>query len=113
MNKQIGMLAVLAAVLLSAAFLATPTFKVANAQGNETNTNETKTNGAKTIDVDKWIVVIKDAHPTLADVKQAQDVKDAIAKIKDLKDAKEAVRDLLALHVLNDLMELKAVQEAQ
>jgi len=103
MNKQIGMLAVVTTVLLSAAFLATPTFKVASAQANET----------KTIDVDKWIVVLKQAHPTLADVKQAQDVKDTLTKIKDLKDAKEAVRDLLALHVLNDLMELKAAQEAQ
>jgi len=103
MNKQLGMLPVLATVLLSAAFLATPTYKIASAQANET----------KTLDVDKWIVVLKEAHPTLADVKQAQDVKDTLTKIKDLKDAKEAVRDLLALHVLNDLMELKAAQEAQ
>jgi len=103
MNKQIGMFAVLATVLVAAAFLATPTMKVANAQANQT----------KGLDVDKWIVVLKQAHPTLADIQQAQDVKDAVTKIKDMKDAKEAVRDLLALHVLNDLMELKAVQEAQ
>lgn len=102
MNKQIGMLAVLATVLLSAAFLATPTFKVANAQANET----------KTLDVDKWIVVLKEAHPSLAAIEQAQDVKDVITKIKAME-AKEAVKDLLALHILNDLQELKAAQEAQ
>ena len=103
MNKQIGMLAVVATVLLTAAFLATPTMKAANAQANQT----------KGLDVDKWIVVLKQNHPTLADIQQAQDVKDAITKIKDLKDAKEAVRDLLALHILNDLMDLKTLQEAQ
>jgi len=102
MNKQIGMLAVLATVLLSAAFLATPTFKVANAQANET----------KGLDVDKWILTLKANHPTLAAIEQAQDVKDAITKIKAM-DAKEAVKDLLALHILNDLMELKTAQEAQ
>ena len=36
MNKQIGILAVLAGVLLSGALLATPSLRVANAQGNET-----------------------------------------------------------------------------
>ena len=36
MNKQIGILAVLAGVLLSGGLLATPSLKVTNAQGNET-----------------------------------------------------------------------------
>ena len=67
--------------------------KAANAQANQT----------KGLDVDKWIVVLKQNHPTLADIQQAQ----------DLKDAKEAVRDLLALRILNDLMDLKTLQEAQ
>ena len=93
MNKQIGLLAVVATVLLTAAFLATPTMKAANVQANQT----------KGLHVDKWIVVLKQNHPTLADIQQAQ----------DLKDAKEAVRDLLALHILNDLMDLKTLQEAQ
>ena len=35
MNKQIGILAVLAGVLLSGALLATPSLKVTNAQGNQ------------------------------------------------------------------------------
>lgn len=67
--------------------------KAANAQANQT----------KGLHVDKWIVVLKQNHPTLADIQQAQ----------DLKDAKEAVRDLLALRILNDLMDLKTLQEAQ
>jgi len=102
MNKQIGMLAVLTSVLLSAAFLATPTLKVANAQANET----------KALDVDGWIKTLKENHPSLASVEQAKDVQEVIVKIKAME-TKEAIKDLLALHVLNDLMELKAAQEAQ
>ena len=99
MNKQIGMLAVLATVLVTAAFLATPTMKVANAQANQT----------KTLDVDGWIKTLKENHPTLANIAESSDVKDVIAKLKGM-DVKEAVQDLLALHILNDLQELKAAQ---
>ena len=96
------MLAVLASVLLSAAFLATPTLKVANAQANET----------KTLDVDGWIKTLKENHPSLGSVEQTKDVQEVVVKIKAME-TKEAINDLLALHVLNDLMELKAAQEAQ
>ena len=102
MNKQIGMLAVLATVLVTATFLATPTMKVANAQANET----------KALDVDGWIKTLKENHPSLASIQQAKDVQEVIVKIKAME-TKEAIKDLLALHVLNDLMELKAAQEAQ
>ena len=79
--------------------------KVANAQGNETkSTNETKS-----IDVEGWTNTLKENHPN---IEQAQDVKDVIGKIKAME-AKEAVKDLLALRVLNDLMDLKAAQEGQ
>jgi dethiobiotin synthetase len=100
MNKQIGMLTVLATILVTSAFLATPNFKVANAQANET----------KGLNVDGWIKTLKENHPTLAAIEQAADVKDVITKIKAM-DAKEAVKDLLALHILSDLMELKTAQE--
>ena len=97
------MLAVMATVLVTAAFVAIPTMKVANAQANET----------KALNVDGWIKTLKENHPTLANIEQAQDVKDAVSKIKDMKDVKEAVRDLLALHILSDLMDLKNLQDAQ
>lgn len=96
------MLALLASVLLSAAFLATPTVKVTNAQANAT----------QGLDVDGWIKTLKENHPTLANIQEAQDVKDVVTKIQAM-DAKQAVKDLLALHILSDLMELKAAQEAQ
>jgi len=102
MNKQIGMLAVLASVLLSAAFFATPTLKVANAQANET----------KALDVDGWIKTLKENHQSLDSVEKEKDVQEVVLKIKAIE-TKEAIKDLLALHVLNDLMELKAAQEAQ
>ena len=92
----------MATVLLTAAFLATPNFKVANAQANET----------KALDVDGWIAKVKENHPALANIGEAGDVKDVIIKIKAM-DGKEAVRTLLALHILNDLQELKAAEEAQ
>ena len=99
MHKQIGILALLATVRISGALLATPSLKVTNAQANDT----------KTLDVDKWIVVLKEAHPSLAAIEQAQDVKDVITKIKAME-AKEAVKDLLALHILYDLQELKRLK---
>jgi hypothetical protein len=108
MYQKIGILAVLASVLLSAALLATPSFKVANAQGNETQGNQTQ--GAN---VDQWIVVLKETNPTLADIEQSQDVKDAIEKIKGMQDPKEAVKNLDALYTLQQLMNLKSLQEAQ
>ena len=55
---------------------------------------------------------MKENHPSLASVEQAKDVQEVIVKIKAME-TKEAIKDLLALHVLNDLMELKAAQEAQ
>ena len=99
------MLTVVATVLLPAAFLTIPTMEVANAQGNETkSTNETKS-----IDVEGQINTLKENHPK---IEQAQDVKDINGKIKAMG-AKEGVKDLLALRVLNDLMDLKAAQEGQ
>jgi hypothetical protein len=81
---------------------------VANAQGNETQGNQTQ--GAN---VDQWIVVLKETNPTLADIEQSQDVKDAIEKIKGMQDPKEAVKNLDALYTLQQLMNLKSLQEAQ
>ena len=108
MYKKIGILAVLASVLLSAGLLATPSFKVANAQGNETQGNQT--NGAN---VDKWIVVLKQDNPTLSDIEQSPDVKDAIGKIKAMQDPKEAVKTLDALYALQQLLNLKSLKEVQ
>ena len=61
MYQKIGILLVLASILLSAALLATPSLKVANAQGNETQGNQTKA-----VDVNKWIKALKENNPTLA-----------------------------------------------
>jgi ornithine carbamoyltransferase len=103
MYQKIGILAVLASILLSAGLLATPSFKVANAQMNQT----------KGLDVDQWIVVLKDSNPALAGIEQSPDVKDAIAKIKAMQDPKEAVKNLDALYTLQQLMNLKSLKEAQ
>ena len=108
MNKQLGILAVLASILLSAGLLATPTFKVANAQENQTQGNQTQG-----LDVDRWIVVLKEQHPLLADIEQDQKVNDAIGKIKAIQDPKEAVKALDALYSLQQLMNLKSLNEAQ
>jgi hypothetical protein len=118
MYQKIGILAVLASVLLSAALLVTPTLKVANAQGNETQGNQTKT-----IDVDKWITTLKENNPGLAALEDeckatdpthgVCDVKDSIGKIIGMKDAKEAVKTLEALRLFHSLMDFKAAQEAQ
>jgi hypothetical protein len=108
MYQKIGILAVLASVLLSAAVLATPSFKVANAQGNQTQGNQTQG-----LDVDKWIVVLKKDNPTLKDIEQSPDVKEAIGKIKAMQDPKEAVKTLDALYSLQQLMNLKSLNEAQ
>jgi hypothetical protein len=108
MYQKIGIIAVLASVLLSAALLATPTFKVANAQENQTQGNQTQG-----LNVDKWIVVLKKSNPTLNDIQQSSDVKDAIGKIKAMQDPQEAVKTLNALGALQQLMNIKSVNEAQ
>jgi len=108
MYQKIGILAVLASVLLSAGLLATPSFKVANAQGNETQGNQTK--GAN---VDAWIKVLKQDNPTLSDIQQDSKVKDAIGKIKAMEDPKEAVKTLDALYALQQLMNLQSLKEGQ
>ena len=113
MYQKIGIIAVLASVLLSAALLATPTFKVANAQENQTQGNQTQGSQTQGLDVNKWIVVLKTSNPTLKDIEQSQDVKDAIGKIKAMQDPKEAVKTLDALYALQQLMNIKSVNEAQ
>ena len=108
MYQKIGILAVLASVLLSAGLLATPTFKVAIAQENQTQGNQTEG-----LDVDRWIMVLKQQNPTLADIEQDSKVKDAIGKIKAMQDPKEAVKALDSLYSLQQLMNLKSLNEAQ
>ena len=116
MYQKIGILVVLASVLLSTALLATPSFKVANAQenGNETQENGNQTQGAGAgVDVDTWNAVLKQQNPTLADVEQDPKVNDAIGKIKGMQDPQEATKNLDALYALQQLMNLKALQEGQ
>ncbi|MDW0340701.1 MAG: hypothetical protein QN597_10705 [Nitrososphaeraceae archaeon] len=108
MNKQLGMLTVVATVLLTGAFLAIPTMKAVNAQGNETQGNQTQ--GAN---VDQWIKVLKQDNPTLSDIEQDSKVKDAIGKIKAMQDPKEAVKTLDALYALQQLMNLQSLKEGQ
>jgi hypothetical protein len=108
MYQKIGILAVLASVLLSAALFATPSFRVAYAQENQTQGNQTQG-----LDVDRWIVVLKETNPTLKDIEQSADVKEAIGKIKAMQDPKEAVKALDALYSLQQLMNLKSLSEAQ
>lgn len=110
MNKQLGMLTVVATVLLTGAFLAIPTMKAANAQGNETQGNQTMAQG---LPVDAWIKILKDKNPAIADVEQDSKVKDAIGKIKEMKDPKQAVDTFNALQTLTQLMNLKSAQEGQ
>ena len=88
------MLTVVATVLLSGAFLAMPTMKVVNAQGNETQGNQTETQG---LPVDAWIKILKEKNPAIADVEQDSKVKDAIGKIKAMEDPKQVVETLNAL----------------
>jgi hypothetical protein len=65
------------------------------------------------LDVDRWIVVLKETNPTLKDIEQSPDVKEAIGKIKAMQDPKEAVKALDALYSLQQLMNLKSLNEAQ
>ena len=113
MNKQLGMLTVVATVLLSGAFLAIPTMKAVNAQGNETQGSETQGNQTKGANVDAWIKVLKQDNPTLSDIEQDSKVNDAIGKIKGMQDPKEAVKTLDALYALQQLMNLKSLKEGQ
>ena len=113
MYQKIGILAVLASVLLSAALLASPSFSVAYAQENQTQGNQTQAMQTQGVDVDRWIVVLKETNPTLKDIEQSPDVKEAIAKIKAMPDPKEAVKNLDALYTLQQLMNLKDLKEAQ
>jgi hypothetical protein len=110
MYQKIGILVVLASVLLSGALLATPSLKVVNAQGNETQGNQTQTQG---LPVEAWIKILKDKNPTLKDIEQDPKVKDAIGKIKGMQDPKEAVKNLDALYSLQQLLNLKSLQEGQ
>jgi hypothetical protein len=113
MYQKIGILLVLASVLLSAGLLATPTFKVANAQGNETQGSQTQGSQTQGANVDQWIKVLKQDNPTLKDIEQSPNVKDAIGKIKGMQDPKEAVKTLDALYALQQLMNLKSLKEGQ
>jgi len=109
MYQKIGILAVLAGVLLSGALLATPSLKVANAQGNET----AQMDQGKGLPVEVWIKILKDKNPALANIEQSPDVKEAIGKIKVMQDPKEAVEAFNELGALQQLMNLKSAQEAQ
>ena len=110
------MLTVVATVLLSSAFLAMPTMKVANAQGNATQGNATQGNATQDatkvqgLPLDLWINSLKKNHPTLAGVEEDPKVKDVIAKIKEMKDPQEVTRNLEALDALQKLLILKALQ---
>ena len=117
MYQKIGILAVLAGVLLSGALLATPSLKVTNAQGNETAQGNRDCSdadsGIRDYPSKAWIKVLKDKNPSLANIEQSPDVKDAIGKIKAMKDPREAVDAFNALQALQQLMALKSAQEAQ
>ena len=108
MYQKLGILAVLASVLLSAGLLATPSFKVANAQENMTQGNQTQG-----LPIEAWIKILKDENPALADVEQDPKVNDAIGKIKGMQDPKQAVDTFNALQALQQLMNIKSAQEAQ
>ena len=93
MYQKTVILAVMASIMMSAALLATPSFRVANAQGNMTAT-------AGIADVDKLIQTIKSNHPALAVFEESKDVKTVVGKINAVADVKEVVKTLAALHAL-------------
>ena len=109
MYQKIVISAVIASVLLSAAVLAIPSLKVASAQMNQT----AGMNQTQGLPVEVWIKILKDKNPALANIEQSPDVKEAIGKIKVMQDPKEAVETFNALGALQQLMNLKAAQEAQ
>ena len=112
MYQKIGILAMMAGILLSAAVLATPSLKVANAQINQTS-EMNQTQGTQGLPVEVWIKVLKDKNPAFANIEQSPDVKDAIGKIKAMQDPRQAVETFNALQALQQLMDLKSAQEAQ
>jgi len=110
MYQKIGILAVLASILLSATILVTPSLKLASAQMNQT-AQMNATQGTQGLPIDTWIKILKAQNPTLANVEQSPDVKDAIGKIKAMQDPREAVETFNALQALQQLMNLKTARE--
>ncbi len=107
MYQKIGILVVLASVLLSAGLLATPSFKVANAQGNETGAQG---NISASIDADGMIKDLKAKHAALSALAEATDT-EIISKLKDM-DPKEAAKTILGVNIIRSLQEYKAVEES-
>lgn len=112
MYQKIGILAVLAGVLLSAMAIATPGLKMANAQTNET-ASMNMTEGTVGLPIDTWIKILKEKNPSLANIEQSQDVKDAIGKIREMQNPREAIETFNALGALQQLMNLKTAQETR
>ena len=101
MYQKTVILAVMASIMLSAALLATPSFRVANAQANVTATMDA--------DVDNIVKLLKAKHPVLAELADDAD-KNLVAKIKVL-DAKDAVKTAIALNIVRELMQYKLVDQ--
>jgi hypothetical protein len=96
----ISMFVFAASILASTALVVNPT-KIAYAQGNVT----------ATVDADGIIKALKAKHPVLAALAGEED-KDLVIKIKAL-DAKEAVKAALALNIIRELQQYKAIDAAQ
>ena len=97
----ISMFVFAASILASTALVVNPT-KIAYAQGNVT---------ATVVDADGIIKALKAKHPVLAALAGEED-KDLVIKIKAL-DAKEAVKAALALNIIRELQQYKAIDAAQ
>ena len=110
MYQKIGILGVLASVILSAAVLAIPSLRAANAQMNQTG-QMNATQGTQGLPIDTWIQILKAQNPALAKVEQSPDVKEVIGKIKAMQDPREAVETFNALQALQQLMNLKTARE--
>jgi hypothetical protein len=98
----ISMFVFAASILASTALVVNPT-KIAYAQGNVTAT--------VVVDADGIIKALKAKHPVLAALAGEED-KDLVIKIKAL-DAKEAVKAALALNIIRELQQYKAIDAAQ
>ena len=98
----ISMFVFAASILASTALVVNPT-KIAYAQGNVTTT--------AIVDADGIIKALKAKHPVLAALAGEED-KDLLIKIKAL-DAKEAVKAALALNIIRELQQYKAIDAAQ
>ena len=98
----ISMFVFAASILASTALVVNPT-KIAYAQGNVTTT--------AVVDADGIIKALKAKHPVLAALAGEED-KDLLIKIKAL-DAKEAVKAALALNIIRELQQYKAIDVAQ